>query len=90
VIKDTILGIGTILALLCAFLIAGFVTAVFIWTCRFTARIVRFFKAPAIPKNDEEIEKIKEFLDSKDVFVRDPLQYSDKNKNGIDDLDETR
>lgn len=86
-IKDTILGLGTLLALLCAFLLAGFVAAVFFWTCRFSGRIIRFFKAPAEPEEKTDVEK---FLESKNVFVRDPSQYKDKNNNGIDDLDETR
>lgn len=87
-IKDTILGIGTLLALFCAFLLAGFVAAVFFWTCRFCGQIIRFFKSPAEPEDEKtDVEK---FLESKNIFVRDPLQYRDKNNNGVDDLDEIR
>lgn len=86
--KSFILGVGTILALFCAFLLAGFVSAVFFWTCRITKEIVRFFKTPANLKDEKtDIEK---FLESKNVFVRDPSQYKDKNNNGVDDLDEVR
>jgi len=86
-IKDAILAVGTILALLCAFLLAGFVSAVFFLTCKISSQIISFFKAPAHPKEESAVEK---FIGSQNVFVRDPLQYQDKNENGVDDLDETR
>ena len=88
-IKETILGIGTVLALLCAFLLAGFVAAVFFWTCRFSASIIKYFKKPAYPV-DEELSDVEKFLEAKKIFVRNPLDYQDKNNNGVDDLNETR
>ena len=89
--KDFFLAMGTILAVFSAFLIAGFVSAVFFLTLRFTRDIIRWFS----PKHDgrgglfKEQETISKFMDSKNVFVRDPAQYKDVNNDGVDDL-ETR
>ena len=89
--KDLLLAIGTVLVLISAFLIAGFVSAVFFLALRFTRDIIRWFS----PKHDgkgglfSEEETIGKFMRSKNVFVRYPLQYKDANNDGVDDL-ETR
>ena len=87
--KDLLLAIGTILVLISAFLIAGFVSAVFFLALRFTRDIIRWFS----PKHDgrgglfKEQETIGKFMRSKNVFVRDPMQYKDVNNDGVDDLE---
>lgn len=89
--KDLLLAIGTVLVIVAAFLIAGFVSAVFFLTLRFTRDIVRWFSPKHNGKSGlfAEEETIEKFMRSKNVFSRDPLQYKDANNDGVDDL-ETR
>lgn len=89
--KDLFLAIGTILAIFSAFLIAGFVSAVFCLTLRFTRDIIRWFSTKHDGKGGlpGEQETIGKFMRSKNIFVRDPMQYKDVNNDGVDDL-ETR
>jgi len=35
---------------------------------------------------DKDEELSEEFLNAKEIFVRDPLSFKDKNKDGIDDI----
>ena len=91
--KDLLLAIGTVLVIVAAFLIAGFVSAVFFLTLRFTRDIVRWFSPKHNGKSglfaEEETETIEKFMRSENVFSRDPLQYKDADNDGVDDL-ETR
>jgi len=89
--KDLLLAIGTVLVIVAAFLIAGFVSAVFFLTLRFTRDIVRWFSPKHNGKSGlfTEEETIEKFMRSKNVFSRDPLQYKDADNDGVDDL-ETR
>lgn len=40
--------------------------------------------------NDPDYEDTKKFLEAKEVFVRDPSQFSDKDSDGIDDILENK
>jgi len=40
--------------------------------------------------NDPDYEDTKKFLEAKEVFVRDPSQFNDKDSDGIDDILENK
>ncbi|NBW57714.1 hypothetical protein EBR43_08015 [bacterium] len=40
--------------------------------------------------NDPDYEDTKKFLEAKEVFVRDPSQFSDKDSDGVDDILENK
>jgi len=89
--KDFFLAMGTILAIFSAFLIAGFVSAVFCLTLRLLRKFSKLYlgKSPSKVELSGEEKAIGKFMASKNVFVRDPAQYKDVNNDGVDDL-ETR
>lgn len=40
--------------------------------------------------NDPDYEDTKKFLEAKEVFVRDPSQFHDKDSDGVDDILENK
>ena len=43
-----------------------------------------------IQKTDSDIQKTQEFLEATKVFVRDPNDFKDKDRDGIDDIIDTK
>lgn len=35
---------------------------------------------------DKDSEKVEDYLKAKEIFVRDPLSFKDKDKDGVDDI----
>ncbi len=49
-------------------------------------KIIQFFKFYKEDISSIETEKTHEFLGAKQVYVRDPNDFKDKDKDGIDDI----
>lgn len=65
----------------------------FLATCLSVSAIFVLFRF-LFSKNNEnrdvyytkEVQETEEFLEAKQVFVRDPSEYHDKDKDGVDDI----